>query len=83
MDLPTYQLLHTRAEKKKMQAERVRGALDAARKALKQEFKCNTVKEAQELLTRLQKEKQNKQKKYEQAVAAFLKKYPDLANAVK
>lgn len=68
-----YKLLRSQHEAARTERDRAQGQLDAAMKTLREEFDCEDINEAHDLLARLDREAEEAEADYEKAKAAFEK----------
>ena len=71
MDLPEYEKLKRKADRLKAEAERAAGALEQTMARLKEEFDCDTLADAEELLAVKKQEEAKAKKGYESELGAF------------
>lgn len=77
MNLDEYAQLKKRVTKTRREADKAQGALDSLMVRLKKEFGCSTIEEAEHLLVKLQREKDQAEKEFERAVSRFQKKWKE------
>ena len=77
MNLQEYQNLKNKADNLQRDADRLQGSLDLLNKQLKDDYDCNSVKEAEKMLAKLEKEEETANKDYEKAVREFEEKWKD------
>jgi len=75
MNLTKYNELKVKADKLKAKADRVEGALEQLLLRLKNEFECDTIQEAEELLEQLMEEEAEAEENYEKEYKAFNSKW--------
>jgi outer membrane protein TolC len=81
MDLITYTKLQEQVEAKKSKLERTKGAYDAAKKRLKNDFGVDSIKEAKKLLATKEAQFEQDKEAIEKKYKAFMKKHEHLLNS--
>ncbi len=77
MNLQKFEKLKEDHEAAKQEADRAQGRIDGLMDELKKSFKCESLKEAKQLLVRLQREEWAAEKALEEAVEKFNEEYGD------
>ena len=75
IDIQEYTNLKKRADSLKSQADRAQGALEQHMKKLKEEFNCESIAEAEELLNQLKDEQKKIEVSYNKALGEFKEKW--------
>ncbi len=70
-----YNQLRTKVENAKSEAERAKGSLEASMRRLKEEFGCDTLKEAEQKLLRIQNEMEDLQEGFNSAFTRYQAKW--------
>lgn len=76
-NLQKYTELKEKVDKAKRERDRAAGALEQAEKQLKEQFDCNSLEEAEELLEAKQKDEARAEKKFEKAMTEFEEKWDE------
>jgi predicted nucleic acid-binding Zn-ribbon protein len=76
-DPKKYLDLKERVEKAQQRAAKAEGALGQVLKQLKEEFKCNSLEEAETLLKRMQKKEKEAQQELDKAMEEFETKWAE------
>lgn len=71
MDLKRYEKLRDDLAKIKREVDRAEGALLQLKKRLKEEFDCDSVEDAEDLLEELTEELEDKEREFEQELDRF------------
>ena len=82
MDLPEYEKLKRKADRLKAEAERAAGALEQTMARLKEEFDCDTLADAEELLAVKKREEAKAKEGYEEELGAFKEEWGERLEAV-
>lgn len=77
MNYRRYEKLRKEVEELKRESDRADGAYEQLKEKLKEEFDCDTIKQAKGLLLRLRKEARQANKKAEAELEAFSEKWED------
>lgn len=72
-----YQEIKAKAEKLQREADRAAGIAEAKKAELKNEFGCNSLKEAKELLKQYETEEKETRAEFEKALADFEENWGD------
>lgn len=78
MDLKRYNQLKNEVDKLQREADRSEGALEQLMTKLKDEFECNTIGEAEELVLMLEKEANKAEKDYDKALEEFEEEFQEV-----
>lgn len=73
----TYRRLKKQVDTAKTESERAKGALSQLMSQLKTEFGCETLKEAKVLLEEIEVKKNKTQKKFQEALAEYEKRWKE------
>ena len=82
MNLAEYEKLKRKADKLKAEAERAAGALEQTMARLKEEFGCNTLADAEELLAVKKADEVKAKAGYENELGAFKKEWGERLETV-
>lgn len=77
INLEEYQQLKRKSEKAKSDVARAEGALEQQMKKLKDDFNCDSIVEAEELLTQFENEEKQAEEQYEKELSMFKDKWDD------
>ena len=72
------EVLKGKVESLQREADKAAGQFEACKKRLKDEFGCDSLKEAEALLEKMTRETQGLEKEVEQALEKFKKEYADV-----
>ena len=78
IDVEEYKRLKAKADALKADADKAEGALENQLKQLRDEFDCDDLDEAKELLASLKKRERIAETKYDKALAKFRGKWDEL-----
>lgn len=70
-----YRNLKLEVEEAKAKSQQAKGALEQLMRRLETEYECNSLDEAEELLKRLQKEKEEKETEFDRLMRNYQKKW--------
>lgn len=82
MDVRRFTKLKSDAETLQREVGRAEGALAQAMSRIKEEFGCSTVKEAEKKLVELEREREESEQKYDEAMADFEQKWSKVLKEV-
>ena len=75
MNLKRFTALKQKAEDAQREADKAQGALDQLKERLKKEFQCNSLKDAETLLRKLEKEEKEAEREFDKSLAEFEDKF--------
>lgn len=77
IDLEEFQDLKKKAERAKSEADRAEGALEQQMAKLKADFECDSVEQAEEVLSKLKREEKEIEADYEEKLVELRAKWPE------
>lgn len=82
IDLEEYTALKEASERLRRKADKAKGALDVEKKRLKDEFDCDSIEQAEEMMADLEKKLEAANESYDESLGEFKEKWGDILEGV-